>query len=149
MRDAHPCIFARSSGFTLVESIIVLVVLAIAAAAIVSLQGNIFYGQSDNKDLQVGVQLMQECAEQILAIRQKNSQNNGYSDSSLTDRTAATSNCSGMTVTGYSAAKVTITSGNSSTTGMAACPTSTGTNCKLVSITEGGLTPVTLMLVGP
>lgn len=149
MRRARPCIVARSSGFTLVESIIVLLVLAIAAVAIVSLQGNIFYGQSDNKDLQVGVQLMQECAEQILAIRQNNSQNNGYSDSSLTDRTAATSNCSGMTVTGYSAAKVTITSGNSSTTGMAACPTSTGTNCKLVSITEGGLTPVTLMLVGP
>ena len=145
MRRARPCIFAHSSGFTLVESIIVLVVLAIAAVAIVSLQGNIFTGQSDNKDLQVGVQLMQECAEQILAIRQKN----GYSDSSLTDRSAATSNCSGMTVTGYSAATVTITSGNSSTTGMAACPTSTGTDCKLVSITEGGLTPVTLMLVGP
>ena len=145
MRRARPCIVARSSGFTLVESIIVLVVLAIAAVAIVSLQGNIFFGQSGNKDLQVGVQLMQECAEQVLAIRQKN----GYSDSSLTDRAAATSNCSGMTVTGYSAATVTITSGNSSTTGMAACPTSTGTDCKLVSITEGGLTPVTLMLVGP
>ena len=145
MKHVRPQRFTAHRGFTLVESVIVLVLLSMAAAAIVSLQANIFTGQSGNKNLQVGVQLMQECAEQVLSIRQKN----GYTDSSLTDRTAATSNCSGMTVTGYSAATVTITSGNSSTTGMAACPTSTGTDCKLVSITEGGLTPVTLMLVGP
>ena len=58
-------------GFTLVESIIVLVVLGIAAVAMISLQGNIFYSQSSSKDIQVGAQLMQECAEQILAMRRR------------------------------------------------------------------------------
>jgi prepilin-type N-terminal cleavage/methylation domain-containing protein len=35
-------------GFTLLESIIVLAVLGIAAAGIASIQGNIFSGRSDN-----------------------------------------------------------------------------------------------------
>jgi prepilin-type N-terminal cleavage/methylation domain-containing protein len=145
MKHARPHRFAGSRGFTLIESIIVLVLLAIAAAGIISMQGNIFFGQSDNKKIQVGVQLMQECAEKILATRRNGS--SGYSDSSLTVRSADTSNCSGLTISGYAAPTVTITAGNSTTAGLAACPNATGSNCKLVSITQGGLTPVTLMLV--
>lgn len=145
MRKRPPCRYAASRGFTLVESIITLVVLGIAAAAIISLSGNIFIGETGNKNLQVGMQLMQECAEQVLATRRVN----GFGATSLADSTAATASCSGMTLTNYSAPTVTITAGNSTTAGMGACPYATGINCKLVSITQGGLTPVTLLLVGP
>lgn len=143
MKHARSHHFGGSSGFTLVESIIVLVLLGIAAAAIISMQGNIFYGQSGNKDIQVGVQLMQECAENILATRRAS----GYGAPSLADSGAATSSCSGMTLTNpnYGAPTVTITAGSSAT--IPACPSATSNSCKLVSITQGGLTPVTLMLV--
>ena len=122
---------ATWKGFTLVESIIVLVILAIAAAAIASLQGSIFYGQSDSKDRQVGVQLIQACAEQVLAVRRQS----GY--------TAVNANtCSTLGSFGaYSASTLTITDPYSGT----GCPS--GGVCKLVSVTQGGLTPLTLLLV--
>jgi prepilin-type N-terminal cleavage/methylation domain-containing protein len=133
MKHARPLRFAGARGFTLVESIVVLVVLSIAAAAIISLQGNIFYGQSGNKDLQVGVQLMQECTEQILATRRQS----GYS---------TTPSCSGLTTYGgYNLPTVTVTNPYTG----AGCPS--GGTCKSVEIklTKSGvsLTPVTLMLV--
>lgn len=132
-----------SRGFTLVETLIVITVLGIAAAAIASLNGNLFYGQSSVKSMQVGTQLMQECAEQLLAIRR----GSGFSASALADSASATSSCSGITLTGYGAPAVTVTSGNSTTANMGACPYSTGTDCKLLSISQGGMTPLSLMLV--
>ena len=145
MKHARPRRFAGSRGFTLVESIIVVVVLSIAAAGIISLQGNIFRGQSVNKKIQVGVQLMQECAELILATRRVGT--NGYTNSSLADSAAATSKCSGITLSGYAAPTVTITYGDSTTTGFSGCPSSVSNSCMQVSITQGSLTPITLMLV--
>ena len=131
MRQARPRRFAACKGFTLVESIMVLVTLGIAAAAIVSLQGNILHGQSGNKDLQVGVQLMQECAEQILSTRRQS----GYS-------AVTTSSCSGVGALGaYSAPSVAITDPYSGT----GCPS--GGTCKLVAISQSTLTPITLLLV--
>ncbi|MBI2752901.1 MAG: hypothetical protein HYX46_05235 [Betaproteobacteria bacterium] len=111
-----------------------LVVLSIAATAIISLQSNILYGQSSNKDIQVGVQLMQECTEQILAIKRAK----GYDFV-----TAANINCSGMTIGSYSAPTFNI--GASFTGTGNECPLNA--TCKLVSVTQGGLTPITLLLV--
>ena len=135
MTRARPCIFAHSSGFTLVESIIVLVVLAIAAVAIVSLQGHIFTGQSGNKDLQVGVQLLQECAEQVLAVRRQS----GYA--AVTTNTCSTLGNSG----GFGAPSVTVTADNAG----AACPSGGTCNKVVITLSKGGasLTPVTLELV--
>ena len=56
------------NGFTLVETLIVMVVLGIAAVVIGNLSGNLFLGQSSNRGIVEGTQLMQQCAEQILAI---------------------------------------------------------------------------------
>lgn len=124
-----------SRGFTLIETIIVMVVLSIAAVAIINLQGNVFYGQSNNKDLQVGAQLLQECAEQVIAVRRK---------SGLNAVTTSTCNALGN-YGGFGVPLITITDDN---TGVA-CPT--GGNCKQVMITlsKGGssLTPVTIELV--
>lgn len=59
----------KQRGFTLIETLAVMVVLGIAAATIVTLQAQLFVRQSDNKDLQTASQRLQECAEQVLAIR--------------------------------------------------------------------------------
>ncbi len=144
MKHAYSHRFAAHKGFTLVESIIVLVVLGIAAVGIISLQSQIFSGQSGNKDIQVGVQLMQECAEKLLAKGRAN-----YADTDLLTSAAATTSCNTITLPDYNAPTVpTLTAGNSGTTGMAACPFITGTNCKLIRVTQGDLTNgITFMLV--
>jgi prepilin-type N-terminal cleavage/methylation domain-containing protein len=152
MRPTHPDWFAACKGFTLVESIIVLVTLGIAAVAIISLQHNIFYGLSQDKDIQVSTRLVQACAEHILAIAR---QSGGYSSITLAGPgTAATTSCGNLpTVSGYNAPSVTIADGNSGSIATTyskwdACPYSSGALCKLVSITltGSGLTPVVLML---
>jgi len=125
------------SGFTLIETIMVLVLLAIAAVGISSVQGNIFARQSSVKDLQVRTRLLMECAEQILAVRRH--MEDGYEQVATTS--FGTNLCGGVPVlAGYSIPSVTITDPYSG----AACPT--GSSCKLVSITQAGMTPVTVMV---
>lgn len=58
-------------GFTLIETLVVMVVLGVASTIIISLQGGIFVRQSSSKDLQIGTQIVQECAEQVLALRRR------------------------------------------------------------------------------
>jgi len=69
MKHARPPAVATQGGFTIIESVIAMVMLAIASVAIIALQRGIFSGQSDGKSMEVGVQLMQECAEKILGVR--------------------------------------------------------------------------------
>jgi len=144
----------RQRGFTLIESIIVIVVMAIAALAIISLNANIFTGRADNRNLLVGTALMQGCVEKILATRRVPlNANVGYDDPLLAPTTANTTLCGDgqMAVTGYVAPTVTITNGNASTLGTACPYTSTSdpdaNDCKLVSITQNNMTPILLLLV--
>ena len=121
-------------GFTLVETLIVMVVLGIAAVTIISLQGNLFTGQAQNRNIVVGTQLMQECAELLLAKSRSN-----YNDSCLASGAAATTCCATITVAGYGAPTVpTLSAGNSTTAaGMAAaCPFATGSDCKLDGVSR-------------
>lgn len=143
----HPCPdrFASARGFTLVESIIVLALLSIAAVGIISLQGNIFYGQSGNKDIEVGVQLMQECAEQILATRQQI----GYT--SVNQDTCSTLG----NYSGFGAPSVTVTANNVSgpsplcPTSVTCCASNSSTCTVAVTLSKTGtsLTHVILQLV--
>jgi prepilin-type N-terminal cleavage/methylation domain-containing protein len=136
MKHAHPDRFAGSRGFTLIESIIVLVVMSIAAAAIISLQGNVFFGQSGNKDLEVGVQLMQECAEQVLAVRRQSQ--SAYA--SVTN-----SACSGLgNYGGFGVPVVTLRDDSNAIVTTCASTTCTAT----ITIGKGGsnLAPITLRL---
>ena len=133
MRHARPRRFAASRGFTLIESILVVVLLGLAAATIISMQRNIFFSQDGNRDLEVGVQLMQECAEQILAIRRQS----GYP----VDAGA----CSTLGNTGgFGAPSVTVNADAG-----AACPAGGTCSQVVISVSKTGasLTPVTLELV--
>ena len=146
MRHTHPARFAACRGFTLIESIIVMVALGFAAAGVISLQANIFSGRTENNNLQVGTQLMQECAEKLLALGRAN-----YADPLLV--AGSTASCSTVSFGAYTAPAITITDGNSGTAGLAACPYTTttdptATKCKLIKVTQGNLTNgITLMLV--
>lgn len=142
MKRTHCARFSGCKGFTLVETIIVMTVLGIAAAAIVSLSGNLFYGQSANRDLAVGVQIMQECAEQILAVRRK-------SQSAYTAVTSST--CSGLgNYGGFGAPSVTLSlAGDPSPPSPVTACTNASTTCTAtISVGKGGssLTPITLRL---
>ena len=124
-----------SQGFTLIETIFVMALLGIAAVTIIKLQGTVFYGKASNKDLQVGVLLMQECAEQVIAVRR----NAGYS-------AVNTSTCNTLgNYGGFSVPIVTVTADNSGV----ACPTGGTCNKVVITLSKDGsnLTPVTLELV--
>lgn len=134
----------RAPGFTLIELVMIILVMAFAAAGVMSLNASIFSGQTTNAALEIGSALMQECGELILAKKQKE----GIASSALATSASATTLCSGATVTVsgtvYAAPTVTITDGNSGTTGMGACPYTTN-DCKLVTITQVA-PPVILLL---
>lgn len=128
----------RSRGFTLVELIMVIVLLGIAGVGISSMQGSLFTGAASVKDMQIRVPIMLECAEQVLAVRRFTE--DGYAAVNTT--TFTTSLCGGAgAASGYSIPTVTITELYSG----AACPTNS--ICKLVAISQNGMTPLTLMLV--
>jgi prepilin-type N-terminal cleavage/methylation domain-containing protein len=124
-----------SRGFTLVESVVVVVILGVASAVIATQQGNLFRGQSDNKDILIGAQLMQECAEQILAIRRR---------SSIAYSSVTTNSCSGLgNVGGFGAPVVTLNAGNAS---VSTCASTTCTATITISKGSLSLAPITLRL---
>lgn len=128
MNRPHLLPHARAHGFSLIELVIIIVVMAIAATGIIALNAGIFSGQTTNTQLQVSSALMQECGELVLAIRQKE----GFTSTKLNNSTNATIavGCDKATSTGYGPPTVTIASPTGSAA--AACPT--GRNCKLVTI---------------
>ena len=126
-------------GFTLVETILVVLVLAIASTTIVSMQGNLFRQESSVSDVQVRTPLQIECAEQVLAVRKYMS--DGYQ--TIASPSYSTNACGGIAaLSGHAVASVTVTDPYTGS----GCPTSVGA-CKLVVISQDGGTPVTLMLV--
>ena len=110
-------------GFTLIELIVVVVILAIGAATVSLMVANVGRYQSQNRDFQVGTQLIQECAEFILTKHRR--------EQTYFAGLATSANCYGMaSFSGWSAAPAVTVADH---TGLAGCPTS-GT-CKLVTIT--------------
>lgn len=84
MKRTRPC-RAAVGGFTLIETLIVMVVLGIAAATVAKLTGAMFTGQTKNPVLIAGTQVMEQCAEHVLALKRSG----GYT--SITS-----SSCSGV-----------------------------------------------------
>ena len=120
-------------GFTLMESVVSLLLLSIASVGIISLNGNLFLRANDMRDLYQGSQLVQACMDQVLSIRRSA----GYT---------ATPDCTELNALGTG---FTLTVNPNASVDH--CPT--GMQCKQVSITasKGGLTttPVSVLLVEP
>ncbi len=129
-----------SRGFTLMETVVVVLVLAIAGTGIVALQGKLFQSQTPVKNMQVGSRLMLECAEHILATRRFSE--GGYDVINANNGFGANQCGTGLpALSGYTVPSVSLTDPYTG----AACPE--GGTCKLATITQGGLANVTLLLV--
>lgn len=144
--------FATTRGFTLIELIISMVLLSIAATTVVMLSGNIFRGLQENRDTLAKSQLMQECFETLLAKGMKNAE--GKTDFAAVTEAFAQSLCSQITLPDYLAPTVSVMSGQSDAASpktLPECPyrTSDGKSCKLITISHGELKPIHLMLVEP
>jgi prepilin-type N-terminal cleavage/methylation domain-containing protein len=129
-------------GFTLLEMVMVVVILGIASITVVSMVANVNAHQADNTDLLVGTQLLQECAENIVAQHRR--------DENFFSTTAGTgsSNCYSLTTlsaSGFSAPVVVVADYSTG----AGCPS--GAECKLatVTLTKSGtsLNTLSVMLV--
>lgn len=130
-------------GFTLMESVVVILVLAVAGVAITAMQGKLFAGSSTVKGMQVSSRIMLECAEEVLAARRH--AEDGYAivtNNPLTGQALFDTNKCGdvPALSDFTIPSVSITD----FTGPA-CPSTF--SCKTVTITQGGLAPLTLMLV--
>jgi prepilin-type N-terminal cleavage/methylation domain-containing protein len=66
MKDLPP---SGQHGFTLMESVVALVLLSIVSVVITSLNGNLFLRSGDMRGLQQSTQLLQACVDQVLGLR--------------------------------------------------------------------------------
>ena len=144
----------RARGFTIIEMVIVIVLMGIAAAAVVGMVGQVASGQAENTELQAGAQLLQECGEWLVANHRRDE---NFFPNVLTGTSA---NCfggsaaydpdgSGVTPS-FSAVSVTVTDA----AGTSACPPNVPASpveCKnaKLTLTNGSVTlnPVNIVLV--
>lgn len=68
----HPIL---QQGFTLMESVVALLLLSIASLGIVQLNGNLFLRSQEMRDWQEGTQILQACLDEVVAMRSSS----GYS----------------------------------------------------------------------
>jgi prepilin-type N-terminal cleavage/methylation domain-containing protein len=135
----RPASRRAAGGFTLMESIIVLVVLGIAAVAVQKLLGFVAADQTSISELQLRASIMQECAEELLAVRRNSS--NAVTGYDAITSVAIGNNCGGITAPNGYMPNVTVTDPYTG----AGCPANHA--CKTVSIQSGTANPLTLMFV--
>lgn len=114
----------RQRGFTLFESILAIALLALASVGIMNMQPQIFKTQTTARDEYVGLELMQACAEKLLA--QRRSSGYGSVNNTLCSSIAATSGFGSPSVQLYDAAGTLI--GN----GVACSAAASAPNCRAV-----------------
>jgi prepilin-type N-terminal cleavage/methylation domain-containing protein len=127
-------------GFTLLEIVVVLVLLAVCSVGIGAMQSNLFRNESSVADVQARTRLVAECGEQVWGVRRRSE--DGYAE--VTDSTLArfgAQNCGGLpSFSGQATPTVSITPYSGT-----ACPT--GTACRQLQISQGSLTPLTLLVI--
>lgn len=129
-------------GFSLIELIVAIVVLSIGTIAVVTMMSQVGRGQTDNNDFQTAVQLIQECAEKILATRRRAT--TGYV------LVVTSTTCGGLSTfagAGFDAPAVTVTPYTNPPN--PACPAGATCNLATISVSKGSTTfpSVSLMLV--
>lgn len=114
----------RNGGFSLIELIMIIVLIAIVSVPLISMFGRSVGSQEDDVAIQTTAQLVQACGEQVLGMRRRAT--GGYA-------LIATTSCSTLSApTGYSLAALTVTDPYAG----GACPS--GATCKRVQITANG-----------
>lgn len=113
----------RTSGFSLIEMVMILVLLGLGSVTLVSLYGHSVGSLDEDAVIQTGAQAVQQCGEHILGMRRRST--NAYTD--LTAANAATY-CSGLTLPSGYARSLTLTDPYAG----GACPA--GATCKRVQI---------------
>jgi prepilin-type N-terminal cleavage/methylation domain-containing protein len=123
------CLSLPARGLTLIETLLAMVLLAILATGVISLNSQLFSGSVFARNLQLGTQLQQACMELVLAQRKNSGYASVFSCASL--------NGQGFTLSVADAASVQY------------CPA--GLQCRQieVSVAGNGITPAaaTLLLV--
>lgn len=115
-------------GFTLIETVVSLVLLGIVAVVISSMNGNLFFRSTAMQTAQQGTQLMQACMDKLISARKAG----GYSG--VTN--SACNALSGVTVSTPTSCPVALDDLN------------TFPGCKQFQITATGVgTPITLIFV--
>lgn len=128
----------QRSGFTLIEMLIFVVLLGITAAAILSLNGGLFTNASKMREIQINVQLLQACAEQVRTSRYFSgfTQTANYYDSLCEVLPLVTPNSNKFEVSNVA-------------TVASSCPV--GATCQLVEVrvngTSGTIGPISLQLM--
>lgn len=112
---SRDCRGRRSGGFTLLETVLVIGILALVSLGLLSIQPQVFKTQTTGRDEFAGMELMRACAETLLAVRR----HVGYGSVTSTA-------CNGVGGVGGFASNATVTltdaGGNSITTcGTATC----------------------------
>ena len=105
-----------SRGFTLMETLVAILLLALLAVSATGLNGQLFMQSSNMRNLQMGTQLQQACVEQVLAQRKAT----GYA----TTFSCASLNAQGFTLTANDAPSVQY------------CPS--GLQCRQISVAVSG-----------
>jgi type II secretory pathway pseudopilin PulG len=134
---------ALAGGFTLVESVMVVGLLAFAVAGLLALQPQVLKTQDNGRDQFVGQDLMRACAERLLAVRR----NIGYA--SVRGSSDANPTCNGMGGIGGFASNPSVTLRDASATSVTSCSSATCTATITIAKTSGTaatLTPITLQL---
>ena len=126
-------------GFSLIELIVVIVVVSIAAVVLLAQFGGIAKSLGSNEDIQAAAQLAQECSEYVMAVRRNPTQ--GFAAVTDTVCDVLPAPLPGFTRT------VDVTN----LTARPPCTATTAGTCKkvVVSIAKGAITPaaVTLMVI--
>ncbi len=126
-------------GFSLIELVVVIVVVSIAAVVLLGLFGGIAKSLGSNEDIQTAAQLAQECSEHVMAVRRNPAQ--GFAAVTNTVCDVLPAPLPGFTRT------VAVTD----LTASPPCTVTAAGTCKqvVVSIAKVGLTPaaVTLMVI--
>lgn len=71
--------FSAAQGFTLMETLVAIVLLAIVSTGVIGLNSQLFMQSANMRNLQLGTQLQQACMEQVLAQRKSSGYNTTFS----------------------------------------------------------------------